>query len=250
MRLTSSALWLRHTSHGRDPRIRPSSRPKQPLAARDRRRRLYLADGETTMWAEWYRSLAELGIPPMHQLPRDVWRYRVRACRGSRPQAPKIALIASASRRPRPGGRRGGRIRRVGEQLWREGWAGLVAPSAARPEGLVLCVFVRRSWRATRPADSAVRASCSGAACCRRPVCGTYIAARYAGKKPSSRSRRRRTGGDRHPRRGRASPPRTRVGPRGLKRCLKAKSESSFAPAPPPRWNSSSLCSWPQTAAV
>ncbi len=30
----------------------------------------------------------------------------------------------------------------VGEQLWREGWPGLLAPSAARPDGRVLCVFV------------------------------------------------------------------------------------------------------------
>jgi hypothetical protein len=38
---------------------------------------LYLADGEDTLWAEWYRHLAERGVPPMHALPRDVWRYRV-----------------------------------------------------------------------------------------------------------------------------------------------------------------------------
>ena len=30
----------------------------------------------------------------------------------------------------------------VGETLWREGWHGLLALSAARPDGVVLCLFV------------------------------------------------------------------------------------------------------------
>lgn len=28
------------------------------------------------MWAEWHRWLAELGIEPLHGLPRELWRYR------------------------------------------------------------------------------------------------------------------------------------------------------------------------------
>ena len=45
-------------------------------------------------------------------------------------------------RLPAPG--RGGwkPFQTVGETLWREGWPGLIAPSAARPAGLILCLFI------------------------------------------------------------------------------------------------------------
>ncbi len=93
------------------------------------------------MWAEWYRSLAELGVPPMHQLPRDVWRYRLRAF--------AVADLSSGDRlgrvgltTPVPGRKTWRPYQSVGEQLWRESWPGLLAPSAARPEGRVLCLFV------------------------------------------------------------------------------------------------------------
>ena len=36
---------------------------------------------------------------------------------------------------------RPGRMLLVGEALYREGWAGLTAPSAARPDHAVLCLF-------------------------------------------------------------------------------------------------------------
>ena len=35
---------------------------------------------------------------------------------------------------------------RVGEMLWEAGWAGLLAPSAARPRSLVACVFDDGRW--------------------------------------------------------------------------------------------------------
>jgi len=38
---------------------------------------LYLADEEHTAWAEWYRHLAEHGVPPMQQMPRELWTWRV-----------------------------------------------------------------------------------------------------------------------------------------------------------------------------
>src|SRR5207244_9484141 len=37
----------------------------------------YLADSEEAAWAEWYRALAELALPPMRQMPRDLWRFEV-----------------------------------------------------------------------------------------------------------------------------------------------------------------------------
>jgi hypothetical protein len=38
---------------------------------------LYLADEEATAWAEWYRHLAELGVPPDQWLPAHLWSWRV-----------------------------------------------------------------------------------------------------------------------------------------------------------------------------
>ena len=36
---------------------------------------LYLAQDPETVWAEWYRALAELGAAPDTWLPRDLWRF-------------------------------------------------------------------------------------------------------------------------------------------------------------------------------
>jgi hypothetical protein len=36
---------------------------------------LYLAQDPDTVWAEWYRALAELDLPPDTRLPRDLWRF-------------------------------------------------------------------------------------------------------------------------------------------------------------------------------
>jgi hypothetical protein len=93
------------------------------------------------MWAEWYRHLAERGLPPLVQLPRDVWRYRV--------DPVQVADLTTEGRRarvglplPAPGRRTWPPFQEVGETLWREWWPGLLAPSAARPAGRTLCLFV------------------------------------------------------------------------------------------------------------
>jgi RES domain-containing protein len=103
---------------------------------------LYLAGDEDGMWAEWYRHLAESGVPPMRALPRDVWRFAVGATR--------VADLSTAARLdavgltiPPPGRRSWPACQDVGERLHAEGWAGLIAPSAARPEhSQVLCLFI------------------------------------------------------------------------------------------------------------
>jgi hypothetical protein len=51
---------------------------------------------------------------------------------------------------PRPGRADWPLFQGVGEELHADGRMGLVAPSAARPESLILCVFVARS---TFPVD-------------------------------------------------------------------------------------------------
>ena len=100
---------------------------------------LYLADSEATAWAEWYRWLAEAAVPPNHAMPRLLWRWQVDA--GVADLRTKRRLGALGLEPPRPG-RRGWRsYQEAGEALWRDGWPGLIAPSAARPEGLVLCLF-------------------------------------------------------------------------------------------------------------
>lgn len=60
----------------------PLFRPEHPSDGRWQRGSIvegfYLAGDEWTAWAEWYRALAELGVPPMRQMPRDLWRFDVR----------------------------------------------------------------------------------------------------------------------------------------------------------------------------
>ena len=103
---------------------------------------LYFADSEETMWAEWYRRLAETGLPPHHALPRDVWRWRIALA--------TVADLSDDARLARvglpplePTRLQWPAFQAVGEQLAATGWQGLVAASAARPTGRVLCVFRR-----------------------------------------------------------------------------------------------------------
>jgi RES domain-containing protein len=100
----------------------------------------YLADEEGTAWAEWYRLLAEFGVPPMRQMPRNMWRWEVDtevADLSTRDRLGRVGLdLPSPQRSSWPPDQE------VGDQLYREDWAGLIAPSAARPEkGLILCLF-------------------------------------------------------------------------------------------------------------
>ena len=70
-------VWFRHVPAGGAPLFRPE-RPADGRWQRARSSRASnLADSEETAWAEWYRALAELLIPPMRQVPRDLWRFRV-----------------------------------------------------------------------------------------------------------------------------------------------------------------------------
>jgi RES domain-containing protein len=100
---------------------------------------LYLADSEDTVWAEWYRHLAEKGLPPNEQMPRRLWQWNVNV---------RVANLSTPARLRRVGLEppAAGRhtwppYQNVGHQLRSEGWIGLLAPSAARPRGRVLCLF-------------------------------------------------------------------------------------------------------------
>lgn len=102
---------------------------------------VYLADSEETAWAEWYRLLAELAVPPHRALPRDLWRFRVGLDVADLTTEARLRQVGLHA--PRPTRSEWPAFQAVGEQLHIEGWAGLAVPSAARPEGLVVCLFRR-----------------------------------------------------------------------------------------------------------
>jgi len=133
--------WLRHIPHSADPLARPDppgDNRWQRGAVVDA---LYLADDEATLWAEWYRHLAERGLPPLRSLPRDVWRFSVPPLEvADLSHEDRLARLGLPL--PAPGRKTWRPFQRVGGTLAKEGWAGLVAPSAARPARLVLCLFV------------------------------------------------------------------------------------------------------------
>jgi RES domain-containing protein len=100
---------------------------------------VYLTDEEDTALAEWYRHLAERGVPPNDQIPRDLWTWEVDAEVADLSDGDRLSRVRLSS--PRPGRRTWTPYQQVGEALAAEGWAGLVAPSAARPTHRVLCLF-------------------------------------------------------------------------------------------------------------
>lgn len=116
---------------------------------------LYLADSAETASAEWYRHLAERMIPPLAQMPRELWTWQVKIEVADLSTPERLAAVGLsppiASRQSWP------TFQQLGELLWKEGWAGLLAASAARPEGKVLCLFrdadgvlwsfIARNWR-------------------------------------------------------------------------------------------------------
>jgi hypothetical protein len=136
-------VWFRHVPAGGAPLYRP----EHPGSARWQRGEVvegfYLADSEATTWAEWYRSLAELALPPMRQMPRDLWRFEV--------DVERVADLSSTNRLRRvalpesvesvPDRRQWPAFQAVGEALSAEGWAGVLYVSAARPDSLALCLF-------------------------------------------------------------------------------------------------------------
>jgi RES domain-containing protein len=131
--------WLKYNRHGFDPL------PVRDPAPDNRWQRgaivdaLYLADKDETAWGEWYRHLAELGVPPDQRLPVDLWTWEIDIEVANLSNERRLEKAGLA--RPRPGRHTWLPYQEVGEDLWSEGWAGLIAPSAALPHGLVLCLF-------------------------------------------------------------------------------------------------------------
>ncbi|MCB1058155.1 MAG: RES family NAD+ phosphorylase [Acidobacteria bacterium] len=136
-----SGSWVRH---GRSPRVAIPARDPAPDSRWQRGAlvdALYLADKEETAWAEWYRHLAELGVPPAQWLPTYLWTFRVELRVANLSNERRLHRLGLSL--PRPGRQGWLSYQVIGEELWAAGWPGLVAPSAARPGGLVLCLFRR-----------------------------------------------------------------------------------------------------------
>jgi RES domain-containing protein len=136
--------WIRHAPH----RSSLLGRAAEPTDGRWQRgeivRGLYLAGEPATAIAEWYRLLAERGLPPGRAIPHDhhVWELKLKLADLSTPE--RLALLNLET--PRPGRRTWAPFQAVGEQLFREGLAGLLAPSAARPKALISCIFDLGAW--------------------------------------------------------------------------------------------------------
>jgi hypothetical protein len=141
----ATGSWFRQTPAGID----PDSRPVPPDDSRWQRGKVvdavvdavYFAADHEGVWAEWYRHLAERGIPPRAALPRDLWTYDVESIElADLGDAERLARVDLTT--PSPGRRTWQAFQAVGERLHRDGVAGLIAPSAARPESVVMCVFL------------------------------------------------------------------------------------------------------------
>lgn len=139
-RVAVEGTWWRQTARGVDPlEVRDP-----PGAGRWQRGDVvaatYLDDSERTVWGEWYRALAEAAVPPRVWLPCWLWRVEVELDGvGDLSTPERLSAVRLAS--PRPGRETWPAYQRVGEHLRSEGFAGVLAPSAAQAGGRVLCVF-------------------------------------------------------------------------------------------------------------
>jgi hypothetical protein len=91
------------------------------------------------VWAEWYRWLAEHQIEPLRALPREVWTYSANLHAADLRTAESIDSLGLPH--PEPSREQWPRFQEVGEGLHSEGYQGIIWASAARPDGLCLCVF-------------------------------------------------------------------------------------------------------------
>jgi RES domain-containing protein len=131
--------WVKHAPPGTPALPRRDPPPDNRWQRGEVVDALYLADSEKTAWAEWYRHLAELAIPPLAQMPRELWTWKVEVEVADLASSDRLAAVGLAP--PAPGRNSWPAYQSTGEQLWHERWSGLVAPSAARPDGRLLCLF-------------------------------------------------------------------------------------------------------------
>lgn len=128
-----TGTWLRHLPAGGDPLFRPLTPADGRWQRGARIEGIYLAKEIATVWAEWYRWLAEFEIEPLRGLPRDVWRYRARLKAADLSSDDALAAVGLPA--PEPTRDQWPEFQDVGEQLHRAGYDGVLYRSASRPEG-------------------------------------------------------------------------------------------------------------------
>jgi RES domain-containing protein len=131
--------WVKHTYPGSPPLPERDPPPDNRWQRGDVVDALYLADSEETAWAEWYRHLAERAIPPLAQMPRELWTWELDGEVADLSTEEKLEAVGLHT--PAPSRNEWRAYQHVGEQLATAGWPGLLAPSAARPDGTILCLF-------------------------------------------------------------------------------------------------------------
>jgi RES domain-containing protein len=138
-RIAISGEWIRHAPHHSD----LLGRSAEPTDGRWQRgdvvRGLYIADEPDTAVAEWYRYLAERGLPPSAAVPHDHHIWRIDLAVADLSTSERLAAVGLQP--PRPTRRDWPLYQQVGEALWRDGWRGLLAPSAARSTAQAICIF-------------------------------------------------------------------------------------------------------------
>lgn len=135
-----SGTWWRQGAPGIDPLSWQEPAPDARWQRGSVTGALYLAESPETAWAEFYRALAEAAVPPRVALPRDL----IELCADFRDIADLStakALEAEGLPIPGPAQSEWPSFQKVGEGLFKDGAAGLIAPSAARDGGKVLCLF-------------------------------------------------------------------------------------------------------------
>jgi RES domain-containing protein len=132
--------WWRQLPAGLEPSSRPARLPNARWQGGRVVDAIYLADSPDAAWAEWYRWLAESALAPRAALPRDLWRVEVALDDVVDLPGP-AALEAAGLHALRPDRGDWPEFQAVGERLHAGGRAAVVAPSAARERGAVLCIF-------------------------------------------------------------------------------------------------------------
>jgi RES domain-containing protein len=139
-RVSVVGSWWRQIPHGSDPLWLASPASSGRWQRGEVVAALYFADTPDTAWAEWYRMLAEIALPPTHGMPRDLWCWKVRVDEVADLSTPaRLADIGLPV--PRPGRGNWAPFQEIGEQLSREGCHGVLYPSAARPGHRALCLI-------------------------------------------------------------------------------------------------------------
>lgn len=118
---TVRGRWIKHTYPGSSPLPKREPPPDNRWQRGEVIDALYLADSLETAWAEWYRHLAERMIPPLAQMPREIWTWEVDAEVADLSIPENLAIVGLDP--PVPGRRHWDAYQHVGELLSRAGRA-------------------------------------------------------------------------------------------------------------------------------